>query len=247
MKSFLFSFLAVLLFSATASAQAVDPNARNMHVFPQVADGVFADGSEYATTFIVTNVSAGFSSCSIALTGMTSAANRLTTTTFGVPVNGIVVIETTGTLVGDTGYAVLNCSLQVTAMATYSRSLSGVAQGKATVFSTATMTRGRVPVIQGGGSRMGIAIINDTIFQQTYTLTLFDKDGNVVAIRSVPIEGKGQSVAFVDESTFFSGNVPGEGGTRFEGSIVVSNGGQFYAVGLLFEGGVFTTVPFSIF
>jgi hypothetical protein len=247
MKSSLLSLLAIVLMTATAGAQAVDPNARNMHVFPQVADGVFGDGSEYATTFVVTNVSAGFASCTIGLTGMTSAAGRLATTNFGVPLNGIAVVETTGTLAGDTGYAVLNCSLQVTAMATYSRSLSGTAEGKATVFSTAAMNRSRVPVIQGGGSRMGVAIINDTIFQQTYTLTLFSADGNIIAIRSLPIEGKGQRVGFVDESTFFSGNVPGEGGARFEGSIVVSNGGQFYAVGLLFEGGVFTTVPFSIF
>lgn len=247
MKSSLLSFLAIVLMATTASAQAVDPNARNMHVFPQVADGVFADGSEYVTTFVVTNVSSAFSSCSIGLTGMTSPATRLTTTNFGVPVNGIAIVETTGTIIGDTGYAVMNCNQLVTAIAVFARAVSGETEGIATVFSTPMMTRGRVPVLQGNGVRTGIAIINNTIFTQTYTMTLFDGDGNVVEIRSLQIEGNGQHVAFIDESPFFPNSVPGESGPGFEGSVVISNGGQFYAIGLAFEGGVFTTVPFSIF
>jgi hypothetical protein len=247
MRSILFAALAPALLASSVHGQAIDPNARNMHVFPQVADGIFGDGSEYLTTFVVTNVSAGFSSCSIALTELTSPASRLDTTNFGVPINGIAIVETTGEIAGDTGYAIIDCNLQVTAIAVFARAISGKAEGMATVFSTPAMTRGRVPVIQGDGVRTGIAIINDTLFPQTYTLTLYDADGIVENVRTLNIEAREQRVAFADESAFFEGDVPTAAGPRFEGSIVVSGGGQFHAIGLAFEGGVFTAVPFSIF
>lgn len=247
MKSALLTLLAFALMTATAGAQAIDPNARNMHVFPQVADGIFVDGSEYVTTFVVTNVSAAFSSCTLSLTGLTSPATRLPTTSFGVAAGGIAIVETTGTIVGDSGYAVMNCNQQVTALAVFARAVNGITEGIATVFSSPAMTRARLPVIQGDGVRTGIAIVNNTIFQQNYTLTLTNADGTIEAIKMLQIQGNGQAVAFADESVFFQGSVPGENGDRFEGSIVVSGGGQFYAIGLAFEGGVFTTVPFSIF
>jgi hypothetical protein len=135
----------------------------------------------------------------------------------------------------------------VTAIAVFARAISGKTEGVATVFSTPAMTRGRVPVIQGDGVRTGIAIINDTLFPQTYTLTLYDADGIVENVRTLNIEAREQRVAFADESAFFEGDVPTAAGPRFEGSIVVSGGGQFHAIGLAFEGGVFTAVPFSIF
>ena len=52
--------LATLFSILTLSALAqVDVTSRFRHVFPQIVDGRFAEGSGYITSFTITNVSPG--------------------------------------------------------------------------------------------------------------------------------------------------------------------------------------------
>ncbi len=226
------------LLTPSALAQ-VDVTSRFRHVFPQIVDGRFADGSSYITSFTITNVSPGQTFCSITLGGL--RRNRLHRSSVTIPSGGFSLISTTNISTFDQGYAVVSCSQWVTATATYGYlSPSGRTLGMATVFSSQAATGGRLVVVQGDGTRMGFAMVNDSPFTHHYQLTLADQFGRILNVRTLTLAPGGHLARFVDELV----HVPSG---FFVGSLSILGTAGFNAIGLFHDGAVFSTTPVTVF
>ena len=111
------------------------------HVFPQVADGHFSDGSYYRTTLMITtwfDSDAPF--CAYRLYGMTATFEN-TGVSSGLNLTftpgGFYAGRTTGTQAFQSGYATLTCDDYVFAQLLYSfYSSNGTKISEATVFSS---------------------------------------------------------------------------------------------------------------
>src|SRR5258706_15857889 len=100
MSRLLWLLLWMFILTSMAEAQV----ASTLHVFPQVADGKFADGTAYRSHFIVSNVtSAVAASCTIRLYGL--PADRLSPATFTLGLGSGMKVATTGLQVFASGYA----------------------------------------------------------------------------------------------------------------------------------------------
>ena len=151
-----------------------DETAKTFHIFPQIADGGMAGGSKFSSWLFVTNVSfANNNHCAYRLNGV--RADRLvlldsgpaTRTTYGATFTlsqavAATVVPTQGTANLQTGYATLQCTYPVTAFVLYGFSDSfGQIMSMATVFSSQPGTMLFYWVVQGLGSRLALAIVND--------------------------------------------------------------------------------------
>src|SRR5205085_8877644 len=136
--------------------------ASTYHVFPQIADGSFGDGSYYQSNLVVTNSNpAAFSSaCTLQL--LRSFPTRRSSDLFTV--GGGYNYSTPGnTHTLQTGYASLQCSSKVEAQLLYSFYTStGTKMSEATVFSSPPAASLRIFADYRGGSRLGLAIANDS-------------------------------------------------------------------------------------
>ena len=237
MRTLLQIVLFGLLVQSTAVAQ-FELDARYRHVFPQVADGHFEDGTGYATSFVVTNESRGWAHCYFQLYGLST--RRLDDTSFWIYGAGVHMTSTKNVDTFDQGYAVLECTQPVTANATYKRTgESGENLSMAMVSSSPIIRGGHQVVIQGEGQRTAIAIVNDRLWINRYQLTLFDQFGRIWDIRVFDLGPGGFMTRFVDELL----SVPGG---DFIGTLEIT-GGHFHAIGMFFDGGIFTTVPVTRF
>ena len=235
------TLLQILLFSLVAQSTAFaqfELDARYRHIFPQVADGRFDDGTGYRTSFVVTNETRGWAHCYFQLYGL--GTRRLDDTSFWIYGAGVHTVSTRNVEDFDQGYGVLECTQRVTANATYRRTgESGENLSMAMVSSSPIISGGHQVVIQGEGQRTAIAIVNDALWINRYQFTLFDRFGRIRDLRVYDLGPGGFLTRFVDELM----RVPrGD----FIGSLEIT-GGHFHAIGMFFDGGIFTTVPVTAF
>jgi hypothetical protein len=226
-----------LVAGSNAFAQA-DLYLGTRHLFPQVVDGQFDDGSGYTTSFEVANSSWGWVHCYVWLVGMYD--NRLPDRSFWIYPRGVHRTRTRNQATFDRGYGVLECSTHVTAVATYRRvDVDGALLGMATNRSSPSTYHAVHTVAEGGGRRTGIALVNDSAWTfERYRLTLLDAHGVIRDIRFLDLPPGGSISRFVDELV----TVPrGD----FLGSLEIS-GGRFHLTAMSYEGEVFTTVPLKL-
>jgi len=120
----------------------------------------------------------------------------------------------------------------------------GIVLSQAGIIPIPMMTGGSLlaDVIPGIGRNLGVAIVNSASAAITVTLTLRDRSGNVagaaVALSLAPHQ---QQARFVSE--LFPADTIGAG---FLGSLRMQSASPFGALGLLFSGIEFSTVPVNV-
>jgi hypothetical protein len=233
MRTALF-LLAFLILAPFALSQ------NKVNAFPQVADGVLSDGTYYKSTFMILPgfESASTITCSLVLNGLgvnldnKGASSRWTIT---IAQGSYYSSATAADQPLRTGYALLTCSDYVFAQALYSyygRDGSKIAE--ATVFGSEADFGGSFRyrmIADQRGSQLGIAIANDTDLPRTYQLTINSLSGTV----TVPARA---SVA-----KFLTEVLPSSANTVGVLKVQASDLSSFYAIGLRFTGGEFTTIP----
>src|SRR5258705_7628679 len=132
MVSSLKSTVFFLLFSLIPTA-ALAQNPGTTHVFPQIVDGVFSDGTVFTSRFVVASIGGFPATCNLSLFGI--GPERLTASaSVLVQPASWEAISSRGRDVLATGYARLDCSQPVFASLTYSlQSGNGAPLGIATV------------------------------------------------------------------------------------------------------------------
>ena len=107
-----------ILFFLTASVVHAQ-NAGTTHVFPQIVDGVWSDGSAFTSRFLIASIGGFPAACNISLFGI--GPERLTASaSVLVQPASWETISTRGQGVIAAGYARLDCSQPVFASLTYS-------------------------------------------------------------------------------------------------------------------------------
>ena len=232
-----------------------DETAKTFHIFPQIADGGGADGSTFSSWLFVTNVSfENNNHCTYRLNGV--GADRLvlidsgpaTRTTYGATFTlsqavAATVVPTQGIGNLQAGYATLQCTYPVTAFVWYGFSDSfGQIMSMATVFSSQPARGQFYWVIQGLGSRLGLAIVNDANRDTSCELTVYAGAGTPLGPVTLPLKSKGHLARFVDELVTFPNDSEIVGGAA---NLICDS--PVSTIGLFFIGTVFTTVPASVF
>ena len=228
--------LSVMILAAwPASAQS-----RTFHVFPQLADGFFGDGTFYRTTI---NVIPLFSdvTCSLVLWGGMTAdfgEGAVSQLSISVQDDGFASVRTSGANAFSSGYGTLTCDSSTYANAIYSfYSSNGTKLSEATVFSSRESFSQELLVDGRDSARLGLAIANLTDLPRTYNLTLTDSAGTEIGTGSIEVSPRSANAKFVDEIMA----LPPETVLKLE--IRPEDFSEFSSIGLRFTGGVFTTVP----
>jgi len=225
-----------ILFFLTASVVHAQ-NAGTTHVFPQIVDGVWSDGSAFTSRFLIASIGGFPAACNISLFGI--GPERLTASaSVLVQPASWETISTRGRDVIAAGYARLDCSQPVFASLTYSlQSANGTPLGIATVPGAPVASNALIPMVLNGRYRYGIAMANNNDALLAVSLS-FTSNGTTV-LRTLQVPARSHYVAFVDE--LFS--VPAEGSGTFE---IFANGsvgsGNFNITALLFDHAAFTNV-----
>lgn len=237
--------VSLLLFASDGSAQF----GTSTYVFPQVADGRFADGSYYVSTLMVANP-ASFQkpSCVLQFQGLAPQELRMRDNTlrsdlplrFQLNGNGWQVIQTPGTQNFSRGYALLECSSPADAMMLFTfYSGEGVKLSEATVFSAPRATDGVfILVDQRQGERLGIAVANTENVARNYRLVVRDIRDTVAGERTISLAPRSSIAQFLDELVTLPAGFIGRA------MLVPTESPQpVHAVGLRFTGAEFTTLP----
>lgn len=236
MKRVMIAVVIFLIIAPIANAQ------NKVNVFPQVADGVFSDGSYYKTTFMILPEFAFSSSpiaCALVLHGLSvnldnqGLANQFTIT---VGQGSYYASSSAADQPLHTGYASLTSSDYVDAQALYSYyAKDGNKIGEATVFASDGDIGGslsyRMIADQRGGSQLGIALANDTDLGRAYTLNI----NSLSATVTVPARS---SLA-----KFLTDLLPATANSVGVLTIQSTDFSDCYAIGLRFTGATFTTIP----
>ncbi len=161
----------IAVFAVVAPVSLMAQSISSFHVFPQIADGTYGDGS-----YVTTGTLAAQGSISLAVTSGNVAPLA-------------------------TGYATLTCDRPVTAYAAYiSSSAAGIVVSAATVFSSPPTTRAHLIVIQTGGNRGAFAIANDTDSATQYKVDLINSDATqTVATTTISVPARSNLARFLDE------------------------------------------------
>jgi hypothetical protein len=240
-------FLLLCTVAPSVMAQATDA-ATSFHVFPQIADGRFSDGTSYRSTLLVANPSSSRATCNFRLHGMrTTFSGRVVmgglTDTFRFALDGSawdVAISAAETDFSS-GYATLACDRPVTAQVLYSLHMNSVKASEATVFSSPPGKTVQFLADHRENSRLGIAVANDTDRSVTYSIVAKDSAGNVVRTAETTVSARSKTSGFVDE--LLSG-LP----SNFVGPVTIAtaDNSDVYAIGLRFTGPTFTTIPATL-
>ena len=201
-------------------------------VFPIIADGILQDGSYYQTSITTVNASSVPSSCVLTTHYMVPR-----TTNIGMDFQPWqwLITRLPGVSAFSPAYGVATCSQPVANLAVYSfYTPSGLKTGEATVLPAAPGTVLQFVVDQTGGSRLGVAIVNDRDFPQTVKLTIYSVEGTVAAEKELDMSAREVQTKFVDEFTGWNGTI---------GVALLTSPFPIYSAGLRFTGAVFTTVP----
>jgi hypothetical protein len=236
------------VFTTFTCAIFAQGNAATYHVFPQIADGTFPDGSSYSSVLFATNTSAVSANCTYRLYGL--SGDRVAAPSpfdpFALPAfGGFTIRGTKGTASFASGYATLSCEQPVAASVLYLFGSTSGILGLATVFSAPRSLVAQYTVPNTNtGFRLGLAIANDTDLDEQYLVILSTSDGAEVGRINLTIQARSTIARFVNE--LFT--VPPTG---FFGSVAIisaktlsgASGGEFRTVGLLFLGSTFSTMP----
>jgi hypothetical protein len=220
-------------------ASYIGATASTYHVFPQFADGVFSDGSSYRTTRMYLNPSSTTASCTTLLRGLTT--NSIGTFSATLPPGAAVVSSTSGVQAFEQGFATLQCTADVDAQAVYSYYAPGAVKlGEATVFSSPSAPSVQILADSREGAQVGLAIANDSDQVNTYTIAIYDVNGNLVGSANRTINARSAIAAFLKEL------VPSLPANHYGPVIVSSPTGNASIIGLRFTGTAFTTIPETI-
>jgi len=235
----------IAVFAVVAPVSLMAQSISSFHVFPQIADGTYGDGSYFQTIVFATNVNALPATCTFRMVGVPESrllAGSVTTGTLAAQ-GSISLAVTSGNVAPlATGYATLTCDRPVTAYAAYiSSSAAGIVVSAATVFSSPPTTRAHLIVIQTGGNRGAFAIANDTDRATQYKVDLINSDATqTVATTTISVPARSNLARFLDEIM----PVP----PNFIGSFVITSpSSPFNVVGLVFNGSVFGSEPATIY
>jgi hypothetical protein len=211
------------------------------HIFPEVADGVFSDGTSYRSTLmILPRLDSDAPNCTLVLNGLSATfegGSRNSTHTFSIPAGGYVAARTTAGQTLATGFATLTCTESVFANMLYSfYAPTGAKISEATVFSnTFEWFQSKLVLDQRNGSQLGIAVANNTDNSHTYDVKLVTSTATLTGSIVVPAH---RSLArFVNEILTVPANSVG--------ILTVSSHdfSDFTMIGLRYTGGAFTTIP----
>ncbi len=218
---------------------SVGPTASTYHVFPQFADGKFTDGTYYRTARIYLNPSATApSDCTTRFRGMT--IDGVSTLTVTMPPTAYLLSITNGIQAFQSGYATLQCSAPLDALALYSfYAPNGAKLSEATVFSSPSAPRVQILADTREGARVGLAIANDSDQANTYTIGVYDSAGASVGNSTQTLSARSSVAKFIDELVALPANYYGQ-------VIVSAANGSASIIGLRFTGNVFTTIPETI-
>jgi hypothetical protein len=201
-------------------------------VFPIIADGIMQDSTYYQTAITTVNPSSLPSSCVLTTNYMVP---RTTNISIDFQAWQWLITRLPGTSAFSPAYGVASCSQPVATLAVYSfYTASGVKTGEATVLPAAPGTVLQYVVDQTGGSRLGVAIVNDSDNPQTVKLTIYSVEGTVAAEKELQMSAREVQTKFVDEFTGWNGTM---------GVALLTSPFPIYSAGLRFTGPVFTTVP----
>jgi peptidyl-Asp metalloendopeptidase len=222
----------------TPTSANPSPTASTYHVFPQFADGRFADGSSYRTTVMIANPSStSGANCTMQMRGFTVPGFP---TSYTLGAGGWVILPTSGTQNFVSGYATLSCSANVEAQVLYSYyAPNGVKLSEATVFSSPAANALGLTADERDGGRFAIAIANDT--DRTVSYSIYISASGFSGSRQISLNPRSSIAGFLSE--LVSG-MPGN--TTGAVTVVASSTADTGSViGLRYTGGVFTTMPAS--
>ena len=214
---------------------SVASTANTYHIFPQFGDGRLSDGSYYRTTVLIANSSSSSGNCTLRLYGLSvNGYNVFNYGTFS-PGTWTVTTDINSTQSFKSGYATLRCDMAAEAQLLYSYySPAGTKLSEATVFSSPASGAVQVLADNREGSRLAVAIANDTSQSANYTITAYDSAGAQVATSTRGLAGHSNLAAFLDELVSIPANHYGQ---------VYVSGGSSSVIGLRFTGSAFTTIP----
>jgi hypothetical protein len=161
--------------------------------------------------------------------------------TLNFSANSTFIGNTTGTQNFQSGYATFSCGgISVYAQAVYSYyAPNGVKFSEATVFSSPAAARSQILADNREGSRVGLAIANDSDQVNTYSIAAYNSAGAVVGSTTRTLQPRTSVADFVDN--FIAGIPP-----DYFGQVLVTAttpGGTGSIIGLRFTGAAFTTIP----
>lgn len=231
--------LCLALYGLCATASFAQ-SANTLHVFPQVADGAFSDGTFYRSTIFAVNSGSLDAACTIQLYGM-SPTRLLGPSIFTLVAGGGVIRNgTSGTSEFARGYATLECNQPVQAYVQFELvAPTQEVMGTAAVFpavqtQTAEFLAPTTPIY-----RLGLAIANNTDSTATYRIRVGTAGSNELQT-NVIVPSRSSIARFADELV----SIPD--GFLPVAILVESTGADqnpVHSIGLVFSGGVFSTIP----
>jgi hypothetical protein len=217
---------------------SLSPTAGTYHIFPQFTDGQLSDGSYYRTTVLITNASNSSGACTLHLYGLTVNGANVVTFPSAAPGGWIADSSISSMQSIKSGYATLSCPMAVEAQFLYSYYSSvGTKISEATVFSSPVLSTPQLLADNRQGSKIALAIANDSDQAATYTIAPYDASGAQVSTITRQIAARGSMAAFL--SDLFPAFPVGYYGKV----LVTSAGGTASIIGLRFTGSTFTTIP----
>ena len=173
----------------------------DFHIIAQVADGSFADGSSYKTTFtIIPWFETDTPTCDIRFYGLEVQLGSETSDSFTVNFTAggsYYIQQTSAGQAYDWGYATVACDDDVFVQGVYSSyTADGVKTGEATVFSTEGESNFGARFLVNGseGARTGVAVANDSDSPRTYSIAFRHSAGISMGAVSVPARTSSRGV-----------------------------------------------------
>lgn len=230
-----------LLLSLPLAAQTnVDDNRAMNHVFAQMVDGKFPDGTSYRSTIMLTT-DAEAAGCTWKFYGLTVSGFMFrpdgTGLDLAISPYHVFRLQTPGTQSFKSGYSTLTCNTPVTAQVIYSYlSESGKVLSEATVFSSPPATFAQIVLDVKPGTYLGIALVNDSDMPKAYYVVV---QTGMQTIVTVPARGR--------ISGFLNEWIPSLPPSYFGAVGIYATNPTFrddvYAIGLRYTGTAFTTLP----
>jgi hypothetical protein len=209
------------------------------HVIPQIADGTFPDGSFYASLFFVTNLNdAAPVTCTLTPYGV--PASRFLQLSFIMPTGVSEYVNATTATSGPlaTGFATLSCTNTVAVNTVYIYSNPSEIVSEATVFSAAPFLKASVSGLQTSKTRVAIAIANNSSVSVPCQV-IVNVNGTIIG-QTITIPPYSNVARFVDEILSLPSN-PGPLPVYLQATQ------PLYAIGLMYTGNQFTTLPPTIY
>lgn len=216
---------------------STDPAAGTSFVYPQFAEGTFADGSYFRTAFIYQSLP-GTVTCNQTNRGGITGGGNLEMLS---PISKVFPLDIPDHIPPlRTGYSTIQCSAPLDARELLSfYDQNGTKISEATVFSAPSASTVQILADTRDGARIAMNIANDSDLAGIYTISVIDVNGTVVGTAARTIPARANAAEFLDQLVTVPANYYGK-------VIVSSSNGSASAIGIRFTGNVFTTVPETI-